>query len=710
MSEWDVVETKAHNPADDEWAVEASAPISPAKTEANKVESVDYGIGDPVEGAGQLLAHLSPGAWMAGAKSVAGINMAIRDASRALGLGDPGLATEIAVQDNGAVPEQVDQLVQDRERRYEAGMEAAGRGGGGIDPYRLAGNIASPVNYVPLGALSRVGQGISTVGRLAGSAAVGSVIASLNPVTSGDYWSGKTLQAAIGLGTGVLAPVLADGVIRGGSAVVAPLWKYAASIMRTPGSKAPVMTAAQKEVLRRLGQAEDAGGPSAQDILDLSRGAPTKDLTLMDAKAAPVNALAGRTMRQGGMAGERIKNFLRERVQEQGPGLQADVSANVANRTAHEAVEALSMSRAHAAAPLYEKAYAANEAIKSPELEAILKTPAGSVALKQAAVKMQNDMASLGLPPPAETGNLNLRTLDYVKRSLDDMIGASKQAGEKDNARILTGLKQTFVRELDKADVTPDKLYSKARSAYSGPSQSIDAVDFGRDALTKATTAEENAATFKALSPNDKEFARIGLAQALRNQIDSTRIGSNAAERIVGNRSLMNKMRPFFDTQADFDKFIKSATAEDTMFRTAREIAGGSQTAERVAEDLSHDAKAYSSAARAGMDFAEGRLIGGVTHLARAVGDFVKRPNPELADEIAQILTSPLNRPGGHGMAVLQEFAAQSPATRNYLAKASQRAAPQSVVPSVNALVPMTNARHEGQPDYLRRAITPGGQ
>lgn len=735
MSDWDVVTTEPPKTAEDQWSVvNSSGPTLPPEvdTSKSKLESFQYGVGDPIVGAGQLLAHLSPGAWDFGDKVVSGINMAVRDAARATGLPDPGLPTNLStrpndlanqIADGGDLTSQVDALTQKREGQYQAGMDAAGRGGGGIDPYRVAGNIASPVNYVPLGALNRIGQGASMVRRLASSGAVGAVIAALNPVTSGDYWSNKTVQAAIGLGTGVLAPVLTDGVIRGGSAIVAPLWKYAASIMGAKGDQAPIMTAAQKEVLRRLGQAEDAGGPTAQDILDLSRGAPTKDLTLMDAKASPVNALAGRTLRQGGAGGERIKNFLRERVQEQGPGLNADVSANVASKTAHEAVEALSTARANAAAPLYEKAYEANPAIASKTIDRILETPAGAQALKQARIKMQNDQAMMGQADPEaaaqmrEAGQdvpvggvasgLNLRTLDYVKRAFDDMIGASKLAGERDNARILTGLKQSFVGELDKADKSG--LYPKARAAYSGPSQSIDAVDFGRDALTKATTAEENAAGFAKLSPNDKEFARIGLAQALRNQIDSTRIGSNAAEKIVGNRSLMNKMRPFFDTQGDFDKFIKPVSAEDTMFKTAREIAGGSQTAERISEDLSHEAKAYTSAARAGLEFSSGNIMGGTAHMVRSIGDFMRKPSPELSDEIAKVLTAPLNQPGSHGMAVLREFAAQSPVTRNYLAKASQRAAPQSVVPSVNALAGMTGQR-EGQPDYLRRAITPGGQ
>ena len=690
-------------PVDFNFAEVTPPPAPPKKPNVGVGSRFLKGVMDPLLGLGQLEFHAAE----LGAKGI--------DTVAGTKLGDKMHAVNTRLDTNAAR----------KETEYQdARKEAAGGKDPGFDYARTAGEIASPVNYVPLGAVSKVGQAavlakraepviaglVRSVARNAATTGTGgAVIASLNPVTGGDFWDEKTKQAAVGLAAGtVVPPVFAAGskaLIKAGSATVAPLVRYVAGIK---GPQA-ALTAAEKEIMRRLSEGTAGGGPTAQDMLDLASRTPDKPLTLMDVGSQPVNALAGRVYRTGGQAKQRIADALVDRTAAQGQRLEGDVGKGLSSQKAYSTVEAMQQSRANAAAPLYQKAYEANQNMASPVIDKILETPAGQAALKSARTKMQNDMTLMGKPDPElaeqikESGQqlpfrggvasgLKLRTLDYVKRSLDDMIGSAQRAGEKDNARILTGMKQSLVSEMDKADVTakagPNSvkpeggLYKQARAAYSGPSQSMEALEFGQNALKPSTSIEENAARFKELNPNDQEFARIGLAQGLRDMIGKKDVGTNAARTLARNPAVQARIRPFFKSDADYTKFIDRVTAEDNMFHAVNRTMGNSATAERTAEDNSADANAMAHAAHAGIHLSGGNVLGGAASLWRAVSEYARRPNPELADEMAKLLTAPLHQQTSPGMKLLRDFSAVAPGTKNYLAQATNRAAGATTVPA----------------------------
>lgn len=92
----------------------------------------------------------------------------------------------------------VSQRMQQNELRYQQARQQAGDEG--FDIGRLAGNVASPVNYmVPAAA----------TGGLARSAATGATLAATQPVYSNEFWADKGVQAAIGA---VLGPIAEYGV------------------------------------------------------------------------------------------------------------------------------------------------------------------------------------------------------------------------------------------------------------------------------------------------------------------------------------------------------------------------------------------------------------------------------------------------------------------------------------------------------------------
>jgi len=134
------------------------------------------------------------------------------------------------------------------------------------------------------------------------------------------------------------------------------------------------------------------------------------------------------------------------------------------------------------AAPLYNDAFSANQSIQSPIINKILQTPEGKTALGEAVKNMQNEMARVAVPDAEMTAmvkelsdigmmdaaqggiakGLKLKTLDYVKRSMDDTIKTAIRAGDDGQVRRITALKNSLIGEIDKAD--KGGLYAKARS------------------------------------------------------------------------------------------------------------------------------------------------------------------------------------------------------------------------------------------------------
>lgn len=106
------------------------------------------------------------------------------------------------------------------------------------------------------------------------------------------------------------------------------------------------------------------------------------------------------------------------------------------------------------------------------KLVALLERPALKDAVARAEVLARNEGVKL------ETVRGSMQGLDYVKRALDDAIGAA-QGNER---RILTGLKNEFVGLLD--DLSPS--YKKARETYAEMSKPITQMDIAQEIANRA--------------------------------------------------------------------------------------------------------------------------------------------------------------------------------------------------------------------------------
>jgi hypothetical protein len=149
------------------------------------------GVRDPIDGGAQLLTKMLPESVVKAGNS---LNNFLADKT--------GLVSKLP--EGG-----VDQSVRD----YEAEMQNARKatGNDGVDWARMGGNILSPAN---LALASRVPQAATLGGRMGVGAGVGAGFGALSPVTDGDFATQKAKQIGLGAATGVVAPVLTEGVAR----------------------------------------------------------------------------------------------------------------------------------------------------------------------------------------------------------------------------------------------------------------------------------------------------------------------------------------------------------------------------------------------------------------------------------------------------------------------------------------------------------------
>lgn len=208
------------------------------------------------------------------------------------------------------------------------------------------------------------------------------------------------------------------------------------------------------------------------------------------------------------------------------------------------------------------------------------------------------------------------RTLDFIKRGLDDVIeGARDQRGKitTDAGRAVQSLKTQFLDVVD--DLNP--AYKIARDTYSGPSQSLKALELGRKFLTE--DAEMTAAEIAKLPKGDKEFFRAGVLRAV-----SDIIKSNPADRSVVNKLrstiFQEKLKEAFPSRKAFDEFVKEVERESIFAGTRSTALGGSQTAEKLldASDLARNTLDATRDAASGN--VGGLLARGAEWLGRLVG------------------------------------------------------------------------------------------
>jgi hypothetical protein len=261
----------------------------------------------------------------------------------------------------------------------------------------------------------------------------------------------------------------------------------------------------------------------------------------------------------------------------------------------------------------------------------------------------------------------NMRTLNVIKKGFDELLEGyrSPVTGKlmlDERGRAINDVRKEFIKELDA--INPD--YKTARAAWSGPSTSMDAMKRGESfARLKPEQIEDD---IKNLLPGDKEFYKLGVADSLKTAIAKKGVSADEAKAIIGNDYTRSKLRPLFDDQAAYEKFIRSVEAEGRMFNTQYEVLGNSRTAARLAEDGSPMIDAGINAARAAGAANRMDVIALGRHSLNALADLRRLRDPARNAEMAKIIGTPFTSSSA-GMDLLRSFARNAPEANKLLNK-----------------------------------------
>lgn len=748
---WSVVKSEpaaagqAAGPSAGEWDVVKSEPHGDgAQTPMTKLDRLGTGVMDPLFGAGQLVAH------------------AIPDPSAGL---PPSLASKLGFVPGQTLRGEADKTVRERELNIAATTPKDASKFLGGDPFRFAGEVLSPPNFLaPARALGTGGL----LSRMGSAGVQGAAIGAMEPVTKGgNYKHEKATQVA--LGGALSAPIpAAEKLIR-----------TLGSWLRGAVGDAEIRDRAVQGILDRILKDQKAGGTTFQDMIDLVNATPGKPMTIADVGDANLKSLLGRVARSPGDAKSIMAEFMNNRDLTAGTRVTTDVMDAAGSSSRVYADEALKAARSIQAKPLFDKAYeggslaplreqfesanaaaaraesdAAREvahaetriteaarreqqagdnvygvngaredrraaeaqrtfaqqqlaqaqaekqmiaerlaqaqediatnkpgAVWSPRIQEYLDNPRvkrgiqrGLVIERDAALNERRPMnpSEYAITGVDEAGNSivgkvpNMRLLAVAKEGLDAMVFGDEfrnKFGQLDKEGVeIDKMRRGLVAELDR--LNPD--YRAAREQWGGDTQSMVALKAGQgifkmdpeaiESLLHGSSPEGIAAALegkvpqevidqavdratKGMSASDREFFRLGAANEMRKIIESTGERGDETRRLIATTRGKRQLRAMFDSQEEFDKFFKALNAEHLMFDTWSKTYGGSQTAERVAEDST--ATGIGHALHGAYSAARGNIVGAGHSLARAASRLLPKQDPRIAAEQARILTDP---------------------------------------------------------------------
>lgn len=355
----------------------------------------------------------------------------------------------------------------------------------------------------------------------------------------------------------------------------------------TTGAISGLVGGATPLVLKGVGTVGDLAGNL------LGRGNADEQAMQMTLRALERDSLDPSSLRQAGkpealvdLGGENVRGLMRGAASIPGParqmtqefvaGRQAGQGGRIADDVANlispntnyaSTVDDLIASRARAAQPIYDRVMRPDAVVPDEKFASLVQDPYIAQAIGKVRENPLYGMAEL--PPNS------LPVLDATKKQLDDLIGAAKRAGANNEARLLTQKKDAILSLADEA--FPD--YRLARDAWSGPAQSVEALELGRNILKES--AEVTAAQIKNLPQNDREFFKAGVVRAIKDAADNTQDGADITKRFFNKPALREKLQAAFDTPAEFEAFEKAMKAERAMYDNAQFInpRAGSKTA-----------------------------------------------------------------------------------------------------------------------------------
>ena len=502
--------------------------------------------------------------------------------------------------------------------------------------------VAATATTRAAGALSRLAANPYVRGAVTGAVTGG--ISGAGSAQPGERGSGAATGTVVGTVLGGGAPA----VIRGGGA--------AAKWLRE--RLAPSEATVTKSAMDKIGRAVQESGLTPQQIeqkvaADRARNIPS---TIANADPALVDLAETVAQRSGPSA-----RIVEKKLTQQSTGARERAYAQT-----HKALQPgnyyadekkLVGELRKRADTLYDDAYAVGE-VNDPRINEVLQNPqfkafydkARDIADAEAlAAKLRGeDPSKFKLKPiyiADEAGNVvvkdlpDVRTLDYIKRGIDATIEAGYTSGKgmsSAEANALKDLRKVYVSAIDEATGGANSPYLKARQAYSGDMEVLDAMRAGMNDFSKLDH-EQVIDLMSTMGAAEKEAFRTGVVRDIYSKIMTPSGNINAAQRIINAPEMQAKLQPLFDSPAKFELFKSALERESQLFQQSNRILGGAATGRRTqARERFEEGSGVGTAVA---DAVSGGFWGSLTNLAARLARSSTMTD-EVAEKVAKLLMS----------------------------------------------------------------------
>jgi hypothetical protein len=357
-----------------------------------------------------------------------------------------------------------------------------------------------------------------------------------------------------------------------------------------------------------------------------------RDETLADITGESMRRLARGAMAVPSGAQTDVRQMLVERAVGAGPRITKDITdlTAVGARDIGEVADEIIRNRAEKAKPLYDQAFAAGE-VYSPKIDELL---AKSRDIKNAIESAR------ALPQYADLPPNSMLMLDKAYKYVGDLANEAKIKGQSTRAKDLNDLRIELLSAItDKKTGVP--VYGEAVKTFASESLLKDALEAGSNKFLKKTPAEINRELSKFSDDAERQMYRLGAVQSLRDEIYGMKETGDIAGKFINSREMRDRMRTIFNSNGEYEAFVKNLERERQMAITRSRIEGGSPTAP-IQQDIAEMAgPSPTELIGAGAQMAGGNVLGGMANIYRQLGPRIQGIDQNVAEALSRSVLNP---------------------------------------------------------------------
>lgn len=426
------------------------------------------------------------------------------------------------------------------------------------------------------------------------------------------------------------------GAVLGGAApaVTSTIGTGASKFAQATGMTQPVdaATKARELIAKKLAQEGISPEELAARQANVVRTLGARDETLADIGGESMRRLARGSMAIPNAAQTDVRQMLTERAIGAGPRITQDITdlTAIGARDIGDVAEEIIQRRRDAAAPLYKQAFEAGE-VYSPRIDELL--------AKSKDIKTAIEVAR-GLPQFADLPANSMLLLDKAYKYVGDMANEARKSGKGSRASDLDTLRNDLLDAIANKE-TGIPVYREAVNTFASDSLLKDALELGAKNFLRKTPAEINREIKKFPGDAEQQMYRLGAVQSVRDEIYGMRETANIADKFLNSREMRDRMRTVFNSQGEYEAFVKNLERERQMAVTRGKIEGNSVTTPLAQDVAEITAQSPSEMLRAGAQMAGGDLMGGATNLMRQLAPRLQGMNENVAEQISRSVLDP---------------------------------------------------------------------